>query len=223
MIGALYGAGHHGMCGRAYDPRFLFAWPSAKSAVAAAPSWPACCRSSARAAEGPRAGGGRGCRRGTARRRRGPDRSRVTAHVPVRPALRRRRDRPRDTRTVLGMCLSAICKCTDRGTSNFGVFRDVNMIEPMLTAINRSSGRQPRRIVPPGVRHLPPPRRRVPSPSTPTLMPGHRMSPRPTCGCGCPGPGLPGCRSRPGRGLRIGADACTRVRISRRTPNSPQR
>jgi len=32
-IGASYGAGNYGMCGRAYDPRFLFAWPSAKSAV----------------------------------------------------------------------------------------------------------------------------------------------------------------------------------------------
>ncbi|OPE48007.1 acyl-CoA carboxylase subunit beta, partial [Mycolicibacterium diernhoferi] len=33
LIGASYGAGHYGMCGRAYDPRFLFAWPSSKSAV----------------------------------------------------------------------------------------------------------------------------------------------------------------------------------------------
>ena len=33
LMGASYGAGHYGMCGRAYDPRFLFAWPSAKSAV----------------------------------------------------------------------------------------------------------------------------------------------------------------------------------------------
>ena len=33
LLGASYGAGHYGMCGRAYDPRFLFAWPSAKSAV----------------------------------------------------------------------------------------------------------------------------------------------------------------------------------------------
>jgi acetyl-CoA carboxylase carboxyltransferase component len=32
-IGASYGAGNYGMCGRAYDPRFLFAWPNAKSAV----------------------------------------------------------------------------------------------------------------------------------------------------------------------------------------------
>jgi acetyl-CoA carboxylase carboxyltransferase component len=32
-MGASYGAGNYGMCGRAYDPRFLFSWPSAKSAV----------------------------------------------------------------------------------------------------------------------------------------------------------------------------------------------
>jgi acetyl-CoA carboxylase carboxyltransferase component len=33
MMGASYGAGNYGMCGRAYDPRFLFTWPNAKSAV----------------------------------------------------------------------------------------------------------------------------------------------------------------------------------------------
>ncbi|MEX1007165.1 MAG: carboxyl transferase domain-containing protein [Acidimicrobiia bacterium] len=33
MMGASYGAGNYGMCGRAYGPRFLFAWPSAKMAV----------------------------------------------------------------------------------------------------------------------------------------------------------------------------------------------
>jgi acetyl-CoA carboxylase carboxyltransferase component len=32
-MGASYGAGNYGMCGRAYSPRFLFTWPSAKSAV----------------------------------------------------------------------------------------------------------------------------------------------------------------------------------------------
>src|SRR6266542_608250 len=32
-IGASYGAGKYGMCGRAYEPRFLFTWPNAKSAV----------------------------------------------------------------------------------------------------------------------------------------------------------------------------------------------
>ena len=33
IIGNSYGAGNYGMCGRAYDPRFLFAWPNAKTAV----------------------------------------------------------------------------------------------------------------------------------------------------------------------------------------------
>ena len=33
MVGASYGAGNYGMCGRAYDPRFLFTWPNNKTAV----------------------------------------------------------------------------------------------------------------------------------------------------------------------------------------------
>jgi acyl-CoA carboxylase subunit beta len=33
MMGASYGAGNYGMCGRAYDPRFLFAWPNHHIAV----------------------------------------------------------------------------------------------------------------------------------------------------------------------------------------------
>ncbi len=33
VIGNSYGAGNYAMCGRAYDPRFLFAWPTAKIAV----------------------------------------------------------------------------------------------------------------------------------------------------------------------------------------------
>ena len=33
MIGASYGAGHYGMCGRAYDPRFVFSWPTHRIAV----------------------------------------------------------------------------------------------------------------------------------------------------------------------------------------------
>jgi acetyl-CoA carboxylase carboxyltransferase component len=33
IIGGTFGAGHYAMCGKAYDPRFLFAWPSARYAV----------------------------------------------------------------------------------------------------------------------------------------------------------------------------------------------
>ena len=32
-IGASFGAGNYGMCGRAFDPRFIFAWPSNRIAV----------------------------------------------------------------------------------------------------------------------------------------------------------------------------------------------
>ncbi len=33
ILGGSFGAGHYAMCGKAYDPRFLFAWPSARYAV----------------------------------------------------------------------------------------------------------------------------------------------------------------------------------------------
>jgi geranyl-CoA carboxylase beta subunit len=33
MIGGAFGAGHYAMCGRAYDPRFIFSWPSCRLAV----------------------------------------------------------------------------------------------------------------------------------------------------------------------------------------------
>jgi len=33
MCGASFGAGNYGMCGRAYNPRFLFTWPNAQTAV----------------------------------------------------------------------------------------------------------------------------------------------------------------------------------------------
>ena len=33
VIGGSFGAGNYGMCGRAYDPRFLFMWPNARISV----------------------------------------------------------------------------------------------------------------------------------------------------------------------------------------------
>jgi hypothetical protein len=33
VVGGSYGAGNYGMCGRAYDPRFLFMWPNARISV----------------------------------------------------------------------------------------------------------------------------------------------------------------------------------------------
>ncbi len=33
IVGGSFGAGNYGMCGRAFDPRFLFAWPNARISV----------------------------------------------------------------------------------------------------------------------------------------------------------------------------------------------
>jgi geranyl-CoA carboxylase beta subunit len=33
VIGGSFGAGNYGMCGRGFDPRFIFSWPSARTAV----------------------------------------------------------------------------------------------------------------------------------------------------------------------------------------------
>jgi geranyl-CoA carboxylase beta subunit len=33
VIGGSFGAGNYGMCGRGFDPDFIFSWPSARTAV----------------------------------------------------------------------------------------------------------------------------------------------------------------------------------------------
>jgi acetyl-CoA carboxylase carboxyltransferase component len=33
IVGNSYGAGNYAMCGKAYDPRFIYAWPTARIAV----------------------------------------------------------------------------------------------------------------------------------------------------------------------------------------------
>ena len=33
IVGGSFGAGHYAMCGKAYDPRFIFAWPTARYSV----------------------------------------------------------------------------------------------------------------------------------------------------------------------------------------------
>jgi 3-methylcrotonyl-CoA carboxylase beta subunit len=33
ILGGSFGAGNYGMCGRAYDPRFLFSWPNSRISV----------------------------------------------------------------------------------------------------------------------------------------------------------------------------------------------
>ncbi|HEY7048119.1 MAG TPA: carboxyl transferase domain-containing protein [Jatrophihabitantaceae bacterium] len=124
LMGASYGAGHYGMCGRAYDPRFLFAWPSAKSAVMGPAQLAGVLSIVARAAA---------AARGTpydedadAAMRTAVENQIEAESLPMFLSGRLYDDGvidPRDTRTVFGLCLSAIHSAPVQGTSAFGVFR----------------------------------------------------------------------------------------------------
>ena len=123
-IGASYGAGNYGMCGRAYDPRFLFAWPGAKSAVRG---------------PGQLAGVLSIVARQSAAARGEPFDE--EADAAMRQLVEGQIEReslalfltawlyddgiidPRDTRTVLGIALSAVHANEVRGVRGYGVFR----------------------------------------------------------------------------------------------------
>ncbi|CAJ1580209.1 acyl-CoA carboxylase subunit beta [[Mycobacterium] wendilense] len=124
LIGASYGAGHYGMCGRAYDPRFLFAWPSAKSAVMGGTQLAGVLSIVSRAAA--QARGQQVDEDADAALRAAVEAQIEAESLPMFLSGRLYDDGvidPRDTRTVLGICLSAIASGPIEGTSNFGVFR----------------------------------------------------------------------------------------------------
>jgi acetyl-CoA carboxylase carboxyltransferase component len=124
ILGASYGAGNYGMSGRAYNTRFVFIWPTAKIAVM-----------------GPKqmAGVMSIVRRGAAERRGEPFdeeqdaqiRELVEAGAEAQSlglyATGRLADDamidPRNTRTVVGMALSAVHNNEVKGAAGFGVFR----------------------------------------------------------------------------------------------------
>ncbi|GAA2496805.1 carboxyl transferase domain-containing protein [Streptomyces thermolineatus] len=125
LIGASYGAGHYGMCGRAYDPRFLFAWPSAKSAVMGpaqlAGVLSIVARQSAQAKGRPYDDEADAALRAMVEQQ-------VEAEsLPMFLSGRLYDDGvidPRDTRTVLGLCLSAVHGAPVQGVrGGFGTFR----------------------------------------------------------------------------------------------------
>ncbi|NMO02152.1 acyl-CoA carboxylase subunit beta [Gordonia sp. TBRC 11910] len=124
LIGASYGAGHYGMCGRAYDPRFLFAWPSAKSAVMGGAQLAGVISIVSRAATEAR--GGTVDEEADAGIRAMIEAQIEKESLPAFMSGMLYDDGvidPRDTRTILGLCLSAIDNNTVEGTDNFGVFR----------------------------------------------------------------------------------------------------
>ncbi len=124
IMGASYGAGNYGMNGRAYDPRFLFTWPSAKSAVMGPAQLAGVLSIVARAAA----------------ESKGRDYD-EEADVGMREFIEASVEEqslphflsgmvyddgvidPRDTRTVLGICLSVIENKTWSGAAGYGVFR----------------------------------------------------------------------------------------------------
>ena len=124
MLGASYGAGNYGMAGRAYDPRFLFTWPNHRIAVM-----------------GPEqlAGVLSIVRRQAAERAGTPFDEEEDAQIKamVEDQITKESDAffatgrlwddgvidPRDTRTVLGLSLSAAHSAPIEGASRWGVFR----------------------------------------------------------------------------------------------------
>lgn len=124
VMGASYGAGNYGMNGRAFDPRFLFTWPSAKSAVMGPAQLAGVMSIVARAAA--EAKGRDFDEAGDAAMRQFVEASIEEQSLPFFLSGMVYDDGvidPRDTRTVLGICLSVIENKPIVGTDRFGVFR----------------------------------------------------------------------------------------------------
>lgn len=124
IVGASYGAGNYGMNGRAYDPRFLFTWPNAKSAVMGPQQLAGVLSIVARAAAEAR--GKEYDEEADAGMRAFVEQSIEEQSLPFFLSGMLYDDGvidPRDTRTVLGICLSVIDNVPIEGTDRFGVFR----------------------------------------------------------------------------------------------------
>jgi acyl-CoA carboxylase subunit beta len=124
ILGASYGAGGYGMAGRAYDPRLLFTWPASRTAVMGpeqlAGVMSLLSRASAEAA-------GRPFDEEADRSMRQAVQQQVEAESTALFNTGLLYDDgvldPRDTRTALGIALSACHSGEVKGTSSFGVFR----------------------------------------------------------------------------------------------------
>ena len=123
-LGGSYGAGNYGMCGYAFEPRFLFAWPNAKSAVMGpqqlAGVLSIVSRQAAAAAGRPYDEDGDAAMRAMVEDQ--IERESLALFVTGKVYDDGIID-PRDTRTVLGLALSCVHGAEVKGTSNFGVFR----------------------------------------------------------------------------------------------------
>lgn len=124
LMGNSFGAGHYGMCGRAFDPRFVFSWPSARSSVMGAQQLAGVLSIVSRAAA--QATGREFDEDADAMMRAAVEAQIEAEALPAFLSGRIYDDGiidPRDTRTVLGLALSAIATSTFKGAESFGTFR----------------------------------------------------------------------------------------------------
>ena len=123
-MGASYGAGNYGMCGRAFEPRFLFTWPNARSAVMGPQQLAGVVSIVGRQAAAAR---GEEYDEAADAALRQAIEDQIEAESEALFLTGRLLDDgiidPRDTRTVLGIALSAVHSAPVEGTDSFGVFR----------------------------------------------------------------------------------------------------
>ncbi|KAH8550086.1 ClpP/crotonase-like domain-containing protein [Umbelopsis sp. PMI_123] len=124
MMGASYGAGNYAMCGRSYNPRFLFSWPNSKCSVMGPEQLTGVLdivmRQAAKRA-------GIEIDEEVAATRKEMFQSLVESESDVYYTSARMLDDgiidPRDTRTVLGFCLSVVYNKEVKGGNLYGVSR----------------------------------------------------------------------------------------------------
>jgi len=124
VTGASYGAGNYGMCGRAYKPRFLFAYPNAKVAVMGSDQLVGTMdiiqRQAAQRA-------GRKFDEEKALMVKGIAKEQLENESSAYYCSSRALDDgiidPRDTRSVLGICLSVVYSEIVRGTDSYAISR----------------------------------------------------------------------------------------------------
>ncbi len=124
IMGASYGAGNYGMNGRAFDPRFLFTWPSAKSAVMGPAQLAGVLEIVAQQSAESKgqtfdAEGFKGVKEIVEAQIEEQSMPYFLSGMLYDDGV----IDPRDTRTVLGICLSVIETTAYAGTDRFGVFR----------------------------------------------------------------------------------------------------
>ncbi len=124
QVGGSYGAGNYGMCGYAYQPRFVFVWPNAKTAVMG-PAQLAGVMSLVRRAAAHAAGKPFDEQQDAMLRKAVEDQieKESLATFTSGQVFDDGIIDPRDSRTVLGMALSAAHSAEVRGAERYGVFR----------------------------------------------------------------------------------------------------